>query len=95
MVAFRPGQPNVMVPSPALLFCVLFSSYVSLCSVYTDSFRDFVGGCCLFQAFQEKKKTASYCLGASSVLGVADHHHRDSNKYSHQAVVGNPIKGTD
>lgn len=59
MVVFRPG--------PALLFCVLFSSYVSLCSVHTDSFRDFVGGCCLFQAFQERNHltVCHHCHGGS------------------------------
>lgn len=39
---WRPGlasQPNSLVPSPALLSCVLFSFYVTLCSVHTDGFR--------------------------------------------------------
>lgn len=54
VVAPRPGHPNSLIPSPALLSCVLFSFSVSLCSVHTDAFKDFVGGCCLFQAFQEK-----------------------------------------
>lgn len=54
VVAPRPGHPNSLVLSPALLSCILFSFDVSLCSVHTDGFRDFVGGSCLFQAFQEK-----------------------------------------